>query len=62
MEGTFKNFKGPKKKADLSKIECYDCHNTGHYKNQCPQNLRNKKRDRDQENVIDEVPPKKSKT
>lgn len=40
-KGTFKKFKGPKKKVDLSKIECYNCHKMGHYKNQCPENLRN---------------------
>lgn len=32
-----------------------------HYKNQCPENPRNKKRDREQENTIDEAPPKQNK-
>src|SRR5699024_8030539 len=43
-KGTFTKFKGPKKKVDLSKIECYHCHKMGHYKNQCPKNPRNKSR------------------
>ena len=34
----------------------------GHYKNQCPENIRNKKRDSDQENITDEAPPKKNET
>lgn len=61
-KGGYKKFKGPKKKVDLSKIECYNCHKMGHYKSQCPENLRNKKREREHGNVVDEVPPKKNKT
>ena len=34
----------------------------GHYKSHCPKNPRNKKRDRDQANIDNETPPKKSKT
>lgn len=34
----------------------------GSLQNQCLKNARNKKRDRDQENVTDEAPPKKNKT
>jgi len=53
--------KVPKKKIDLSKIECYNCHKMSHYKNQCPENPRNKKRDRKQANITDKAPPKKNK-
>jgi len=40
-------FKGPRKKVDLSKIECYNCHKMGHYKSHCSENPRNKKRERE---------------
>ena len=60
-KGTFKKFKAPIKKVDLSKIECYNCHKMGHYKNQCLENPRNKKRDMEQTNITDEAPPKKNK-
>jgi len=60
--GSFKKFKGPKKKVDLSRIECYNCHKMGHYKNQFLENPRNKKRDSDQSNVTDEAPLKNNKT
>ena len=60
-KGTFKKFKGPKKKVDLSKIECYNRHKMGRYKNQHLENPKNKKRDRDQTNITEEAPPKKIK-
>jgi len=61
-KGTFKKFKGPKKNMDLSKVECYNCHKMGHYQSHCPKKPRNKKRNRDQVNVVDEAPSKKNKT
>ena len=45
-KGVYKKFKGPKKKVDLSKVECYNWHTKGHYKSQCPKNPRNKRTDR----------------
>lgn len=65
-KGGNKKFKGPKEihgKIDLSKIECYHCHKMGHYKNQCPDNPKNKKRERDQATIAtDDNPQKKSKS
>jgi len=58
---TFKKCEGPRSKVDLSKIECYNCHKMGHYRSNCPKNLRNKKREREHANVVDEGPPKKNK-
>lgn len=60
--GVYKKFKGPKEKVDLFKIECYNYHKMGHYKNQCPENPRNKKSEREHATVADEAPPKKKKT
>jgi len=37
-------------------------HKMGHYKNQCLENLRNKRKYRDGSNITDEAPPKKIKT
>ena len=34
----------------------------GHYRSNCPENTRNKDRDKDQVNIVDEAPPKKNKT
>ena len=59
--GTFKKSKGPGKKVDLSKIECYNCHKMGHYRSDCPKNPRNKKRERDHANIVEEEDPKKVK-
>jgi len=50
--------KDQRNKVDLSKIECYNCHMMGHYKNQCAKNPMNKKRDNEQANITDEAPPK----
>lgn len=58
----FKKFKRPKKKADLLKIECYNCHNMGHYKSHCLRIQSNKKREREHANVVDEAPSKRNKT
>jgi len=33
----------------------------GHYKSNCPENPRNKKREREHTNISDEAPPKKNK-
>ena len=60
-KGVYKKFKGPKKKVNLYKIECYNCHKIGHYKNTCPTNLRNKKNEREHAIVVEEAPPKKNK-
>jgi hypothetical protein len=54
--------KGPRRKVDLSKIECYNCHKMGHYKSDCPENPRIRRENRDQANVVDEGSPKKNKT
>jgi len=54
-KGTFKKFKGPKKKVDLSKIKCYNCHKMGEYKSHCLESPRNKKREREYVNVIVKV-------
>ena len=52
--------KGPRKKVDMSKIECYHCHKMGHYRSECPDNPRSKKKDR--ANVAEVVSsPKKAK-
>jgi len=49
-------------KIDFSKIECYRYHNMGHYKNQCPENTKKNKRERDQATIAtNEAPPKKNK-
>lgn len=53
--------KGPRREVDLSKNECYNCHKMGHYRSDCLENLRNKKREREHANVADEGPPKKNK-
>ena len=53
--------KGPRKKVDMSKIECYHCHKMGYYRSECPDNPRNKKRQRDDANVVEEASPKKEK-
>lgn len=60
-KGGYTKFKGPKKKVDLSKVERYNCHKMGHYNSQCPENPRNKRREREHANVVDEAPPKKNK-
>jgi len=56
-----KKSKGPRKKVDMSKVECCQCHKKGHYKSDCPDNPRNKKRERDQANVAEEEDLKKAK-
>jgi len=61
-KGNFKKFKGPKKTMDLCKVECYNCHKMGHYQSHYPENPRNKKRNMDQANFVDEGPLKKNKT
>ena len=53
--------KGPRKKVDMSKVESYQCHKRGHYRSECPDNLRNKKRERDQANIVEEGDPNKVK-
>ena len=53
--------KDKRRKLTYPKIECYNCHKMGHYKNQCLENPRNNKRDREQANITDEAPPKKNK-
>jgi len=60
-----KRLKGPRKKVDMSKIECYQCHKKDHHKSDCPENPKNKKRGRDQANLVVEgdsnkVKPKES--
>ena len=60
-KGIFKNFKGPGKKVELSKIECYNYHKMGNYRSHYLKNPRNKKRKREHENFVEEAPPKKSK-
>lgn len=49
-----KRLKGPRKKVDMSKIECYQCHKKGHYKSDCHENPKNKKRGRDYANFVEE--------
>lgn len=60
-KGSFKKSKGPKINIDISEIKCYNCHNMVHYKSDCIENPRNKKREREYENIADEGPPKKKK-
>ena len=50
----FKKSKGPKRKVDMSKVECYQCHKKGHYRGDCLDNPRNKKREKDQANIAEE--------
>ena len=45
----------------MSKIEFYQCHKMGHYKSDCPKNPKNKKRNRDQDNIVEEGSLKKNK-
>ena len=52
-KGNFKK-KGLRKKADMSKNECCHCHKMGHYRSECPDNPRSKKRDRDHINMVEE--------
>lgn len=54
-----KKLKGPRKKVYMSKVECYQCHRKGHYRSDCPENVRNKKRERDQTNIVEEGDPNK---
>ena len=56
-----KRLKGPRKKVDMSKIECYQFHKKGHYKSDCLKNPRTKKRGRDQANFVEEGDSKKFK-
>ena len=44
----------------MSKVECYQCYQ-GHYRCDCPDNPRHKKRERDQANVAEEEDLKKVK-
>jgi len=53
--------RGPKRKVDMSKVECYQCHKKGYYRSERPDNPRNKKRERDQANVAKEEDLKKAK-
>ena len=46
----------------MSKVECYQCHKLSHYRSDCPDTPRNKKRERDQANVVEEGSQKKNKT
>ena len=50
-----------RKKVDISKVECYQCDKKGHYKNDCPDNLRHKKRERYQAKIVEEGDPNKFK-
>ena len=60
-KGNFKK-KGPRKKVDMSKIECYRCHKMGHYRSECPNNPRNRKRERYHANMVEEESsPKRAK-
>lgn len=45
----------------MSKIECYQYHKMGHYKNDCLGNPKNKKRNRDQANFVEKGSPKNNK-
>ena len=45
--------KGPMKKVDMSKVEWYQCHKKGNYRSDCPENPRNKKRERYQASVFE---------
>ena len=56
-----KKSRGPRRNVDMSKIECYQCYKMGHYRSDCPDNPKNKKRSRDQANVVEEGSPKKTK-
>lgn len=56
-----KKSKGPQKKVDMSKVECYQCHKKGHYRSDYPNNPKNNKRDRDHANIVEEEDTKKSK-
>jgi len=47
-KGTYMNYKGPKKKVDLSNIESCNCYKMGRYKIHYPENPRNM---RDKENM-----------
>lgn len=60
-KGTFKKSIGPRKNIDLFKIKCYNCHKMSHYRSNCPNNPRNKRRDRDQANNANAGSPKKNK-
>ncbi len=59
---TSRILKGLERKVNLSKIKCYNFHKMGHYRNNCLDNPRNKKRSRDQANVAKEGSPKKNRT
>ena len=61
-KGNFKKSSGPRRKVDMSKIECYQCHKMGHYKSDCLDNPKNKKRDKDHANVVEEGSSKKNET
>ena len=46
----------------MSNIECYHCHKMGHYRSECHDNPRNKKRERDHANEAEEeASPKRVK-
>jgi len=45
----------------MSKLECYQFHKKGHYRSDCPDNPRNKKREIDHATITEEEDPKKDK-
>ena len=61
-KGHSKKSRGPIRKVNMSKIESYQCQKMDHYRSHCPDNPKNKKRNRYQSNVVEEGSPKKKKT
>ena len=54
--------KGPNKKVDMSKIECYHCYKMRHYMSDFLDNHRSKKIEKYHSNMAKETaPPKKAK-
>lgn len=60
-KGNVKKSEGPRKKVDMSTVECYQFHKKGHYMSDCLDNPINKKRERDHDNIVEDEDPKKSK-
>ena len=48
---------GPQKnkKIDMSKIQCYGCQEYGHYKRDCPKFKDNKRKERNEAHIIEEL-------
>lgn len=54
-KGKFKKSGPQKKKKDMLKIQCYGCQEYGHYKRDCPKFKDNKRKERNEAHITEEV-------